>query len=254
MLGAAALYGLGAQRHGSWPWSRTLAFFAGLVVTALATMSVVGYYDMVLFGDHMVQHLLLIMVAAPLFAFGAPLALARRIGWVDRAVKSSVGRIILHPLPAFAAYGVFIPLTHLTNVFNIMLTHMWFHHLEQIAFLVVGYLFFRQAIRIEDDCTLHPGLGVLFVMAAVPVDTITGLALAMSTHNTFSAYALHPRVWMGMPWGPSILADLHLGGAIMWIGGDGLMLLWVAPLVARWVRYETKKTAELDAELDQLGL
>jgi cytochrome c oxidase assembly factor CtaG len=57
-----------------------------------------------------------------------------------------------------------------------------------------------------------------------------------------------------MPWGPSILADLHLGGAIMWIGGDGLMLLWVAPLVARWVRYETKKTAELDAELDQLGL
>jgi putative membrane protein len=256
VLLALALLGyvVAARSQSAWPRGRTAAMAAGVLVTFLATQSVVGTYDMSLFGDHMVQHLMLIMVAAPLFAFAAPLELLRPYGSVDRWCTSLAGRIVLHPLVAFGAYAVFIPLTHLTNLFNLMLEHMWIHHTEQIAFVLVGYLFFRQAVGIERDCQLHPGLGVLYVMAAVPVDTITGLALAMSSHNTFAAYANSPRIYMGTLWGPSILADLHLGGAIMWIGGDGLMLLWVAPLVARWVREETRRTAIIDAELDQLGL
>jgi len=46
----------------------------------------------------------------------------------------------------------------------------------------------------------------------------------------------------------------HLGGAIMWIGGDALMLLACIPMVVQWVRWETKRTKEIDAELDRLGL
>ena len=55
---------------------RTAAFIAGLIVTFIATQSVIGTYDMEYFSDHMIQHLLLIMVAAPLFALSAPLDLA----------------------------------------------------------------------------------------------------------------------------------------------------------------------------------
>ena len=252
---ALALYVVGVRRVSHWPLSRSLNFVGGLVITFLATQSVVGYYDMSLFGDHMVEHLLLIMVAAPLFAFAAPLELARQASpRLDALLSSPVARMLLHPLFGFGLYVAVIPLTHLTSFFNLMLTNEWVHHTEQIGFLVVGYLFFRQAVGLERDCVLHPGLGVLFVMAAVPVDTITGLALAMSSHNPFPAYDAMMRVWQGVTWGPSVLADIHLGGAIMWIGGDGLMLLWVGPLVARWVRYETRRTKEIDAELDELGL
>src|SRR5487761_2250338 len=142
-------------------------------------------------------------------------------------------------------------LTHLTGLFNLMLEHMWVHHLEQVGFLVVGYLFFRTAFGLERGRVLHPGLRLVFVMAAVPVDTISGLALAMSSHNPFAPYRhLAPSGATAT----SILSDIHLGGAIMWIGGDALMLLACIPIAISWVRWEPLRTAELDAELDAQGL
>jgi putative copper resistance protein D len=190
------------------------------------------------------------MVAAPLFALATPLELlARTSARGATFVASKPMTLLLHPVVAFAVYAAFIPATHLSGLFNTMLTTTWFHHAEQVGFLVIGYLFFRQAFGLEEGTSLHPGLRVVFIMAAVPVDTITGLALAMSGHNPFPAYAQMDRMG-AMP----ILSDLHLGGALMWIGGDTLMLLAVIPLVARWVAYETRNTKRIDEELDRLGL
>jgi len=56
---------------GTWSAKRTVSFLAGLIVTFLATQSIIGVFDMEYFSDHMIQHLLLIMVAAPLFALSA---------------------------------------------------------------------------------------------------------------------------------------------------------------------------------------
>ncbi len=67
----AAAYLLGtwrvARRHPARPWPvrRTLAFLLGLAVVTAATQSSIGAYDDVLFSVHMIQHLLLIMVAPP---------------------------------------------------------------------------------------------------------------------------------------------------------------------------------------------
>jgi cytochrome c oxidase assembly factor CtaG len=52
----------------------------------------------------------------------------------------------------------------------------------------------------------------------------------------------------------TILSDIHLGGAIMWIGGDALMLLACIPIAVAWVRWETIRTKQLDAELDAQGI
>src|SRR5919198_6754574 len=62
----------------SWPSSRTWAFAGGLGATAVALLSPVDTYANVSFSTHMVQHILLMMVAAPLFALGAPVTLALR--------------------------------------------------------------------------------------------------------------------------------------------------------------------------------
>lgn len=250
---AGALYLARTARASAWsPW-RTTSFVAGLVVTFLATQSFVGVYDMEYFSDHMVQHLMLIMIAAPLFALSAPLDLAYDTGpaWLRRVLDGRVMALVTSPLVGFALYFVFIPVTHLTNLFNLMMQHEWIHHVEQIAFLVVGYLFFRVAFGLERGSTIHRGLRLIYVMAAVPVDTFTGLALAMSSHNPFPGYT------QSSPLGSSrasILANIHLGGAIMWIGGDALMLLACIPISVTWVRWETVRTKELDAELDALGL
>ena len=73
---AVGLYGWGvirvARRHPARPWPawRTCMFVAGLAVIVLATQSGIGAYDDVLFYDHMVQHLMLLMVAPPLLIAG----------------------------------------------------------------------------------------------------------------------------------------------------------------------------------------
>ena len=254
LLGAALLtYVVATGRVGTWPRVRSVWFFLGLLITFLATQSVVGVFDMAYFSDHMIQHLLLIMVAAPLFALSAPLDLAYQAGtpWLRNILDSAPIRFLTQPLVGFILYFVFIPITHLTSLFNAMLLHEWIHHIEQIGFLLVGYLFFRVAFGLERGRTLHPGLRLVFVMAAVPVDTFTGLALAMSSKNPFPGY--RHTAPLGST-STSILSNIHLGGAIMWIGGDVLMLLACIPIAVAWVRFETIRTKELDAELDAQGL
>jgi cytochrome c oxidase assembly factor CtaG len=50
------------------------------------------------------------------------------------------------------------------------------------------------------------------------------------------------------------LSNIKLGGGIMWIGGDALMLLACIPIAVMWVKWETIRTKELDAILDAQGL
>jgi putative copper resistance protein D len=228
-------------------------FLCGLLVTFVATESVIGYFDMEYFSDHMVQHLMLIMVAGPLFALSRPLDLAYEAGptKLRSILDGDVMKALTHPLFAFVLYFVFIPVTHLTGLFNLMLEHEWIHHLEQVGFLVVGYLFFRAAFGLERGFTLHPGLRLVYVMAAVPVDTFTGLALNMTTHDPFPTYLRMSPLGSTKA---SVLANVHLGGAVMWIGGDALMLLACIPIAVMWVRWETLRTKELDAILDAQGI
>ena len=258
IVGVGLLYAIGSVRWSSGrpgaPWSmkRTACFMVGLAIVLVATQSVVGVYDMVLFSDHMIQHLLLIMVAAAFFAMGAPLELALGtipgpLGrWLNRAAGSKVGEVLGHPMVGFGAYALFIPVTHLTSLFNLMLTHMWVHRAEQVGFLLIGYLFWRPVVAIEPSRhRLAPGLRLVYLALAVPVDTFTGLALAMSGHEMFPAYSA-----MHRSGGGSLIGDLHAGGSLMWIGGDLLMMGAMIPIAVLWMRDEEAKARRIDAELD----
>jgi putative membrane protein len=254
LVGAGLLYFYwGVRRAGSWPRVRSVCFLLGLLITFIATQTFIGAYDMEYFSDHMIQHLLLIMVAAPLFALSAPLDLAYESGnaAIRRFLDSKFMEVVTHPLFAFALYFAFIPFTHLTGFMNLMMTHMWVHHLEQIGFLVVGYLFFRAAFGLERGYKIHPGLRLVYVMAAVPVDTFTGLVLSMSSRNPFSSYPAMAPTGASRAW---ILSNIKLGGGIMWIGGDALMLLALIPIAFMWVKWETERTKELDKILDAQGI
>ena len=259
MLSAVGLYLWGAWRVGAseglrWSPPRTVAFFGGLVVTFVAIEGVVGAYDDQVFYAHMIQHLLLVMVAGPLFAMGAPLDLlqqatsGRAQRMVETAMGSRVAEAVGHPIAGFGAYAVLIPFTHLTGFYNYTLTNDMVHDAEHLGFLVVGYMFWRPVVGIEPSRhPLSPPLQLLYLALAVPVDTFTGLALTSATHELFPFYNTFTRVW-----GPSLVNDLHIGGAIMWVGGDALMFIAMIPIAIRWVRVEEQRTLELDTELDEL--
>jgi cytochrome c oxidase assembly factor CtaG len=258
ILGAAALYLVGvrsfnrANPEGRWSARRTISFLGATAITFVAIELFIGVYDDVLFYDHMIQHLMLIMIAAPLYAMGAPLELLARATTGrthDVALKvlgSKVAEVIGHPVTGFVLYGMLIPVAHLTSLYNFTLSHELAHDNEHLAFLVAGYLFWRPVVAIEPSRhPLHPGVRLLYLALAIPVDTFCGLALVSAAHEMFPYYATFTRTW-----GPSRLSDLHIGGGIMWIGGDGIMALAMIPCLVRWVHYEEQRTVELDARLD----
>lgn len=234
---AAALYLFGVflvrRDHPARPWSvaRTLSFLAGLGVVAIATQSSIGVYDDVLFWVHMWQHLLLLMVAPPLLLLGQPITLALHASrnpmhtWLIRMVRSRVAAGITFPLVGVGLYIVTVVGTHLTGFLNLALTHPVVHDVEHVTYLVAGYLYFlpligREPIRWKLS---FPARLFLFVLA-MPVDTFTGVVLNQTNHELFPAYAGRRN------WGPSLVDDLHAGGAVMWIGGDGIMLALILAL------------------------
>jgi cytochrome c oxidase assembly factor CtaG len=234
---AAGLYGWGvvrvARRHPARPWPawRAAMFGAGLAVVVLATQSGIGVYDDLLFWDHMVQHLMLIMVAPPLLIAGQPITLLLHASrnplhtWAKRLLRSRVATFLTWPVFGALAYTAAVAAAHLTNIANLVERNQTLHNLEHAVFLVVGYLFFlpilgREPIRWKLS---YPVRFVTLVLI-MPVDTFTGLVLGYGSASS-PGVPVGPRP----AWAPSPVQDLHLGGAVMWIGGDcimfGLMML-----------------------------
>ena len=259
---ALVLYLWGVRRNNTlhprhrWSVGKTVAWIGALVTTGVAIFSFIGVYDGELFWDHMVQHLLLIMVAAPLFAIASPLELAWRSTTgtshvvVTEALRSKVAEFFGHPIVAFVLYAVLIPVSHLTSWYNLTLEHESIHNAEHLAFLVVGYLFWRQIFGDDPNkYRLHPALQFFYLFLAIPIDTFTGVSFAGATKELFPAYFATHRTW-----GPSYVTDLHIGGTIMWVVGDTLMLWPMIPVALRWMHQEERRAVRVDRELDAQAL
>jgi cytochrome c oxidase assembly factor CtaG len=258
ILGALALYLWGVRRvghlHPRHPWSsgKTAAFIGGLVTTAISVFSFIGVYQQELFWDHMVQHLLLIMVAAPLFAISSPVKLmwsataGEAHARLTAVLRTRTARILGHPGVAFVAYAVLIPITHLTVWYNYTLEHPAIDDIEHLIFLGLGYMFWRQIFGDDPNCyRLHPALKFGYLFLAIPIDTFTGLSLDQQVHELFPAYLTFHRTW-----GPSLVADLHIGGVLMWVAGDTLMLWPMIPAALGWMHLEERKAVRIDRQLD----
>ena len=238
----AALYLEGARRvarrHPArpWPWWRTGMFLAGLAVIVLATESGIGVYDDVLFWDHMIQHLMLIMVAPALLVAGAPVTLLMHASrnplhtWVKRAVRSRVVTWLTWPPFAVAAYAATIVGTHLTGLMGLVTTNQALHDGEHALYLVVGYLFFLPLLGREPvRWRLSYPVRLLILFLTMPIDTFTGLVLGYS-NTSIAGTAPRPS------WAPRAVDDLHAAGAVMWIGGDALMFGLMMVVFLGWSR------------------
>src|SRR5215470_17493298 len=228
---AAGLYLWGvrrvARRHPARPWPawRTWMFLGGLAVVVLALESGIGSYDDVLFWDHMVQHLMLIMVAPPLLIVGQPITLLLHASrnplhtWVKRIARSRLASFLTWPVLGIAAYAGVVAAAHLTGLASQVDTNPALHDAEHVAFLVVGYLFFLPILGTEPiRWRLSYPVRFVILILVMPVDTFTGLLLGFGTAST-PGVVTGPRP----PWAPGPVADLHAGGAVMWIAGDAIM-------------------------------
>jgi cytochrome c oxidase assembly factor CtaG len=243
LIAAAYLWGVVrvSRRHPARPWPRwrTGLFLAGLVVIVLATESGIGTYDDVLFYDHMIQHLLLIMVAPALLVAGAPILLLMHASrnplhtWTKRVVRSPVAAALTFPAFGIAAYAAVIVGTHLTGFMNLVLTHENVHNAEHALYLVVGYLYLLPLIGSEPiRWRLSYPIRLILLFIAMPVDAFTGVALGSYSSDPFPVTS----GMRGRTWGPSPVDDVHIGGAVMWVGGSAIMFVLIMFTFLAWTR------------------
>jgi len=240
LLAVAYLWGVirVRRRHPRrpWPLHRTIPFLLGLLVINLATQSGIGTYDGTLFWDHMIQHLMLIMVAPVLLVTGQPLTLLLQASRdplhtrVKRALESSVATALTWPPFGIIVYTATIVGTHLTGLMNVIMPNAAVRDGEHVLYLVVGCLFFLPLVGGEPfrrQVAYPARLLVLFL--TMPVDTFTGL---------IPGYSNTPMSGMGPrpSWAPNAISDLHSGGAVMWIGGDAIMFAVMMLVFLAWSR------------------
>ncbi len=241
-VGYAWLVVRARRQHVAWSGWRSASWAFGLVVAVLATQGGIAVYGQVLFWIHMVGHLMLIMVAPHFLALGSPLTLLTTAYPelnLDRSLSRGPLAVLSYPLTGLVAYSATIMLTHLTGFMNAMMLNPWLASAEDLLYLTAGLLFFLPLLGSEPIGRRIDGPQRIFLLfLAMPVDTFTGLVLAQTNHYPWPAMAA-----MHQAWAPSLLADLHGGGAVMWVGGDAIMALVMGGCFLVWARAGAQATA-----------
>jgi putative copper resistance protein D len=257
VVAAAAGYVVGVRRlhaHGrSWPAGRTVAFLSGLTVVLIATASGVAAYDRVLFSLHVVQHILLGMVAPLLLVLGAPITLALQAGSrpmqrrVLRVLHSAPARVLTHPLTAWLLFGTSVATLYFTPLYELSLRNGWFHVATHAYFLGAGCLFLAHVVGLDPiPHALGYGARLLYVLVLLPFHTFVGVALL--TMNTVIASGWYDDVERS--WGASPLSDQRTGAGLLWISGELFGLLCIGIVVYQWMSAEERAAARHDRRLD----
>lgn len=229
---------------------RLAAYLGGLILVALALMSPIDVLGSQLFYMHMVQHLLLVMFAPPLllianplpfFLWGLPVGSRGQVGRWLFSPKSSFRRGLRMLTPPGLTWIVFIAIFlgwHDPNAYNAALQYDWVHDLEHLTFFGTALLFWWHVTAVGPRIhgRFSRSARVAYLLVAVPINMLTGVAIAFSTQPIYTYYTSVPRLW-----GMTVMQDQMLGGIIMWIPGSMMYLIAALILIAGLVQAEEDK-------------
>jgi putative copper resistance protein D len=223
-----------------------VSFVAGCVVVAVALLSGLAAYEQSRFSVHVVQHLLLSMVEAVLFALSAPVTLALQAGsrttqrGILHVLNSRPVGVLTHPATALLLFGGSLFVLYFSELYSISLRNGYVHELVHMHFLLVGLIFFWPVVGVDlmRRARMPHGARLLYVMVAVPFHAFLGIAILSATTPLFSGHTL---------------ADQRAGGGILWAVGDLLTLVVAGIVLSQWMAHEERVTEREDRRLDALA-
>lgn len=241
LLASAAGYAVGTTRL----WSRAgrcrgislgqaAAFGAGWLTLVLALATPLDALGARLFSVHMVQHELLMIVAAPLLVLGRPLAAwtwafaprhrqllgnATRWGWLARSWSA-----ITQPVAAWGLHALALWVWHVPRLFDAALHSEGVHVLQHASFLGTALLFWW-AVLGGDSRSSRGGAGLVSLFTTMLHTGALGALLTFSASAWYTAY--------GGAYGLTPVEDQQLGGLVMWIPGGTAYLVAGLVLMTR---------------------
>jgi len=232
---------------------RSVAFYGGIVALAFAVLSGIARYDTTLFSIHMVQHVLLMLVAAPLLALAAPITLVLRLSsaetrhrWLLPILHSRVVRFMAFPVTAWVMFAGMMWGVHFSPLFNASLEDPLVHDIEHALFLTGALFYWWPAVALDPAPwrMSHPArIGYLFTQ--MTQNTFLAVVILNATDVLYPHYATLVR-----PWGMAAIDDQRLAAGIMWIAGDAIFLTAILLVVAGWMRAEARDEARSDRQAD----
>jgi len=217
---------------------RTASFAAGMAVMAVALSPPLDGAADRHFSAHMVQHMLLILVAAPLLVAARPGALLlealpvpprarvgralHRPGWrVARRVITNPVVVLTIAVGGFWAW-------HLPRLYETALTNPAVHVLEHGTFLAGAFLFWSVVLDPGPRRRLSLGATCGFLFAAMLANIWLAAGLAFATTPLYSVYAGHGA--------DAALMDQQLAGVVMWVPADVVYFVTLMMLFRRILR------------------
>ena len=226
---------------------RSAAFYAGLLVVAIAIDSPLELEAGKLFWAHMIQHELLLTVAPLLIVLSRPwIRLWRTVPlparrWLASGAANGggawtplrrVSRWLGRPAPAFVLFNGVLLVWHLPFLFNATLQSVWLHIGEHTMFFATALNFWKQVIPSPPlRIRLNELQRCAYLAGAMVVGWGLALVLAVWPAPLYPSYADE----LSRPGGISALADQHLAAGVMWVPGSISFTVVLLYYVYRWL-------------------
>ncbi|WP_062070410.1 cytochrome c oxidase assembly protein [Demequina sediminicola] len=248
------------RRGDSWPWYRTASFLVGMTVMLWITQGAPTVYGMVTFSGHMVEHMLLVMVAPIPLALGAPITLALRAlparkdgtrgprEWIRTIVESRIARFFANPIVAAVNFAGSLVVFYYSPLFEFALRNHAGHIGMIIHFTLVGY-FFANALVGIDPGPKRPAfpLRIVLLFSTMAFHAFFGVSLAASE-------VLLAPTWfglMGRTWGPDAITDQQYGGNIAWGIGELPVLALAIGVIIAWRLSDEREARRKDRQAER---
>ena len=181
------------------------------------------------FQAHVIQHLLLMVIAPPLLAMGAPMTLALQTSSrpgqdpAPRRPQLAAVQVLTHPVPVWFLYYFSMFAFFLTFALGFAMNHMWVMDLINLAFFFASTLFWWPIVGLDPipHWKMSHGVRMANLLIGVPVESFLALALLSTTTPAASMYSL---------------GSTHSGAGILWIGAELFTFLALIPVFVQWVQ------------------
>ncbi|MDR3575853.1 MAG: cytochrome c oxidase assembly protein [Anaerolineaceae bacterium] len=263
-IGYILLVGPIRNRKGWLPllsWQRQTFFHLGTLVAFVALVTPLDHLaDIYLLSAHMVQHLLLLMVAPPLWLLGMPQ------GWFDDYIRSDrlqkILRWISNPVVAFLIYNLVFWGWHIPSLYDAALYNETIHIFEHLMFLAVAVIGWWPVLGFLPKTAPRASYPVqmLYLFATMVSSTLLGAYISLAQSPIYTFYLKAPPVNGVVPlppfangsrlWGLSIMDDQEIAGLIMWVPVNTMYLFEFMAVLHVWFRKEEKKDRQDTNEND----
>ena len=256
VTGWVRLRRMGAKIANKW---RLASYLSGMGFVALALLSGIGTFESLLFFIHMIQHILMMMYAAPLIMLAAPMPIG--IWGLPRPIRLQVAKFLNQKSPLrqiivtitkpgiiWMFYTLNLWMWHDAEMYERATTHSTIHNIQHLLFFGTALAIWWHTTDAAPKFHKHRTYGkrIMFAAATYFQNLLLGIYITMSPELIYTYYATVPRMW-----GIEAHRDQTVGGLIMWIPGGMMYGYTILILISRLMDY-SEKQAQLQAQKARL--